>query len=257
MSTQPPETRRATDMAVLDAETTTITPMEVVTQNKERADALIEVVNQTKSYQKIGGKDYLQVEAWQLIGRFDSASAITAWTRPLVEDGEEIGQEARVEIWKHGQVIGGAEMACGYDEHVCKGRNGVAQKNAAKSMAQTRATSKAFRMIYSFVAVLAGYQPTTAEEMSPGEPQGPAQPRTAQRRPAPPPTADAKAAPASTTSDLRSVGDLLNHALKVYGPGITAQDIYGELGVDGPLDLDDNFGAHWEKLVEKWGEAPA
>ena len=180
-----------TEIAVLDSAVAAMSPKEVVAQNKERADALIQVVNQTESYQRIGGKNYLMVEAWQLIGRFDSATAITAWSRPLVEDGEEIGQEARVEIWKHGEVVGGAEMACGYDEFVCRGKEGVSKKNAAKSMAQTRATSKAFRMVYSFVAVLAGYQPTPAEEMSLEPPQRPVQRSTASRRPTPPPVVEA------------------------------------------------------------------
>ena len=190
--------KNETEIAVLDSAVAAMSPKEVVAQNKERADALIQVVNQTESYQRIGGKNYLMVEAWQLIGRFDSATAITAWSRPLVEDGEEIGQEARVEIWKHGEVVGGAEMACGYDEFVCRGKEGVSKKNAAKSMAQTRATSKAFRMVYSFVAVLAGYQPTPAEEMSLEPPQRPVQRSTAPRRPTPPPVVEAAVREATT-----------------------------------------------------------
>jgi hypothetical protein len=40
------------------------------------------------------------------------------------------------------------------------------KKQAAMSMAQTRATSKAYRLAYSFVAVLAGFEATPAEEVS-------------------------------------------------------------------------------------------
>jgi len=52
------------------------------------------------------------------------------------------------------------------DEDVVKGQktNG-AKNNACMSMAQTRATSKAFRLNFSYVVALGGYEPTPAEEM--------------------------------------------------------------------------------------------
>ena len=57
---------------------------------------------------------------------------------------------------------------CGMDESVTMGQKTIgAKRNSAMSMAQTRATSKAFRMQFAYVAVLGGYAPTPAEEMPP------------------------------------------------------------------------------------------
>lgn len=134
---------------------------------RERASALMEILEHGGLYQKIGEKRFLRVEGWQTIGRFDGATARTEWTTR-----DEDGITARVAIMKGGHEIGGAESFCGFDEYVCQGKDGSAKINAAVSMAQTRATSKAFRLLYSFVATLAGFEPTPAEEIA-TEPPGP------------------------------------------------------------------------------------
>src|SRR5207244_10747745 len=72
-----------------------------------------------------------------------------------------------------GEVVGAAEAMCARDEEAWgfapKGRNGQALKArdefALRSMAQTRATSKALRQPLGFVMSLAGYEATPAEEM--------------------------------------------------------------------------------------------
>ena len=56
-------------------------------------------------------------------------------------------------------------MSCGLDEFPCRGKEGEGKHKACRSAAQTWATSKAYRLKYSFIAKLGGYEPTPAEEM--------------------------------------------------------------------------------------------
>ena len=142
-----------------------VSPRDVVEKATEQATVLMDIVEKRKIYQQIGAKKYLQVEAWEVIGAFNSVSAITDKVYPLERDGELVGYEAEVSLWKRGERVGGATMSCGLDEFPCRGKEGEAKHKAAKSSAQTWATSKAYRMNYSWVAVLAGFEPTPAEEM--------------------------------------------------------------------------------------------
>ena len=113
------------------------------------------------------------------------------WTRPLEDGG---GWEARCEVKRpDGAVLGAAEAQCGMDEQMWAGRS----RSARRSMAQTRATSKAMRVVFSWVMTLAGYEATPAEEMDFDQkpqraPQRSAEPKKAARKPA-----ASKAGPAS------------------------------------------------------------
>ncbi|KKM60012.1 hypothetical protein LCGC14_1546200, partial [marine sediment metagenome] len=77
-----------------------------------------------------------------------------------------IGYQAHVQLWKDGVVVGGAIMPCYFTENCCKGKEGDAKHKACMSAAQTFATSKAYRMNFSYVAILAGFQPLPAEEVT-------------------------------------------------------------------------------------------
>ena len=90
----------------------------------------------------------------------------------------EKGWEARVEARTlDGRTIGAAEACCTRDESRWK----TQPDYAIRSMAQTRATSKALRGPLGFIVTLAGFQATPAEEMGsddapasvPGLPYGP------------------------------------------------------------------------------------
>jgi len=146
-----------------------LTPAEEVALTQERARAVVAIIDGAKAYATIQGKKYLQVESWQVIGKFDGVSAATEWTRPIEIGGVIVAYEAKVLlIGRDGLTKGGATMTCGMDEHVAQGKRGWMQHVAVQSMAQTRAESKAYRMNYAAVALLAGYQGTTAEEMQTG-----------------------------------------------------------------------------------------
>ena len=165
-----------------------LSPREVADGAAEQAKTLMDIVDQQKLFVIVQGKKYLMVEAWETIGAFNFVGSDTEWIREFRIGDELVGWQAKVNLVdsRTGIQVGSGISVCGLDEFVAKGKRGVAQHNAVMSMAQTRATSKAYRAKYSWVAVLAGYQPTPAEEMPRDEPQRPVQARKPAAAPAAP-----------------------------------------------------------------------
>ena len=120
------------------------------------------VIKQQKLTAKISGRDHVLVEGWTLLGSLVGVFPIVTWTRQL-EDGWEARVEART---RHGDLVGAAEAQCTRTERTWKNRDDY----ALRSMAQTRATSKALRMPLGFVIHLAGFSATPFEEMPPPGP---------------------------------------------------------------------------------------
>ena len=141
-------------------------PSEQIAVMEEWASCLMDVVEQKRLYQNIQGKKYLLAEAWEIILSFAHTGSIPEWVREVHEDGVIVGYEAKMLLTKNGETVGGAIMSCGLDEFPCRGKEGQAKAKAAKSAAQTWAMSKAARLKYSLVPILAGYEPTPAEEMT-------------------------------------------------------------------------------------------
>src|SRR5262249_43955451 len=150
-----------------------------------------QVIRQQKLYVTIRGKDHVRVEGWTLLGTLLGVFPVTEWTRS-VEDG----WEARVEAKTMAGVVGGAAASeCLGSER--RWRN--SDDYAIRSMAQTRATSKALRQPLGFVMPLAGFQETPAEEMfSQDEPR--AEPKAAES-----PVAPVQAKPEQRTEIRRLV----------------------------------------------------
>ena len=150
---------------------TPLSPAMVAENAADQANVLMDIINRGDAdwVMVMGKSRYLRFEAWQTIAQFNRCSSVTEWTHPVYdEDNRLVAYEARVKVIMidTGMTVGAAESMCGINEHVTKGRSDTMGKhNAARSMAQTRAASKALRMIFSFVVVLAGYSPTSAEEM--------------------------------------------------------------------------------------------
>lgn len=137
-------------------------PADIINQQRELARTLTEVVRQQNLTVAIGQSEHLRVEAWTFLGSLLGVFPVTAWTRPVMDGDQQIGWEARVEArTRSGEVVGAAEAECLRTERTWKGR----EDYALKSMAQTRATSKALRLPLGFIVVLAGYNPTPADEM--------------------------------------------------------------------------------------------
>lgn len=134
-------------------------PRELVTYAAEIATVLSDVIERQGLDTDIKGKRYIKVEGWQTLGSLLGISAREKSVTRL-SDGS---YEAYVELVKiaDGVVIGGASALCSIAEI----RWGRADEYARRSMAVTRATSKSFRLTFAWVAALAGYETTPAEEM--------------------------------------------------------------------------------------------
>ncbi len=127
-----------------------------------------EVIKNNPSLTKtIRGKTYLMYELWQTIGALFKLTPVIAWTQPVEKSGVLIGWAARAEIFdEQGKLVASAEGMCLNEEDVGKGKTwGDREEFTVRSMAQTRTAAKAFRMKLAWIAVLAGYEPTPAEEM--------------------------------------------------------------------------------------------
>jgi hypothetical protein len=127
------------------------------------AEVLAPVIEKRHLYAQIGDKRHVLFEGWTTLGALcgpllgETVSAVVAWTRPI--DG---GFEARVEaITYSGRVVGAAEAQCTREEK----RWADAEDYAIRSMAQTRAGSKAMRMPLGWIMQLSGFEATPAEEM--------------------------------------------------------------------------------------------
>lgn len=157
-------------------------PTQMVETAGAQAEALKRVIDDRGLYSVIQGRKYITVAGWQTLGAMVGVFPIVVWTRPtpdfqapvwefyrdgsrnkrrLVQDGQG-GWESRVEARRpDGQVIGAAESECRWDETTWRNRDSY----ALRSMAQTRATSKALRIPLGFIVELAGYVGTPEEEM--------------------------------------------------------------------------------------------
>ena len=169
----------------------TTDPVEMIDKAKRLAEPLAALIEERNLFVSIKGRKHVRVEGWTLLGSMLGALPIERVTRQVTDadgkwreptfreeertndDGETYmvrvldepgrgGWEARVEIVRGGEVIAGADMECRWSEKIWADRDSF----AVRSMAQTRATSKALRLALSFVMELAGFATTPAEEMS-------------------------------------------------------------------------------------------
>lgn len=168
------------------------------------ANMLRGIVDEKRLAVRLGGGEHLRVEAWCACASMVGVAPMTEWTHEVrhPQSGELEGYEARVQVIQiaTGQVIGAAEAGCFFDEMIEK-RDGTkykrwTERHAAKSMAQTRATSKAIGQVLRWIPVLAGFSGTPYEEMPPdGYPEreaAPAQRRAPAKPKAPPPVEEGK-----------------------------------------------------------------
>jgi hypothetical protein len=136
----------------------TTDPVEVLERATRVATALKGVIDKQGLAVRIKGREHVLVEGWQVCGTMLGVVPVIEWTR-RVEGGWEARCEART---VSGQVIGAGEMMCTKSE----GRPWDQRPDfALRSMAQTRATSKALSGPLRFIVKLAGYEATPAEEM--------------------------------------------------------------------------------------------
>lgn len=160
-------------------------PRGVVQRVVDIAEPLADFIRERSMSTKIQGRDYVLSEGWafmgSMLGVFPVVMAVEDVRNP---EGNLIGYEARVELRaRDGSVVGAAIAECNRFENNWADRDDY----ALKSMAQTRAVGKAYRLSFGFVMKAAGYESTPAEEMGSGasEPR-PAQAQTTVRTVTPP-----------------------------------------------------------------------
>ena len=112
----------------------------------------------------IKGKTYPTVSWWTVVGASLGLFPQVVYARRLDRE-DEIAYESRVEIHRNGHIVASAESICSSKEE----RWATAEEYAIKSMSSTRAAGKCFRLALSFIAVLAGLEPTPAEEIPTAE----------------------------------------------------------------------------------------
>ena len=123
------------------------------------ANELSKIVDEQHLYSNISGKKYVTVEGWTTMGSMLGITPKERYAKRIDDDD----YEAYVELIRNsdGAIIGGASSIVSSDENTWSSR----PRYARRSMAVTRATGKAFRLGYSWIMRLAGYEPTPAEEM--------------------------------------------------------------------------------------------
>ena len=146
-------------------------PAEIVRRSVELADTLAKVLRDKNLIVRIGQSEHVKVEGWTFCGTMLGVFPVTEWTRRTEhEDGWEARVEART---LSGAVVGAAEAECLRSEkqwsYTPTNKYGKEldprDDYALRSMAQTRATSKALRQPLGFIVTLAGFESTPAEEM--------------------------------------------------------------------------------------------
>jgi hypothetical protein len=137
----------------------TTDPRLALERMSDLATVLVDVVKDRKLSARINGKDFLTAEAWTTLGGMVGIVPVVTWTRPN-ESGD--GYVARVEARTlDGRVVGAAECECSRVEKRWKDRDPF----ALRSMASTRAVSRALRAPLGMIVVLAGYEPASSDEM--------------------------------------------------------------------------------------------
>jgi len=145
-------------------------PSRIVKTALQAANELIPIVEREKLYVTIKGNKHLYFEAWQLLAAFFGISARVIRTTEVYDKEKLLGFLAYAEAIKDEKVISAAEMECTFDEE--RGGKKLWQgkpRFQLRSMAQTRACVKALKQCLSWVVVLAGYRPESAEEIAQGE----------------------------------------------------------------------------------------
>jgi len=131
-----------------------------------KARTIATIIKNQELYTQIGGKKHLDYEAWLTVAASYGARPSIEWTKEIIEkDGEVGGFVARACLM---DMASGTKFS--FVEHECsREESSWAERDryALLSMAETRAASKACRMAFAWVVVLAGegFSTTPSEEM--------------------------------------------------------------------------------------------
>lgn len=141
-------------------------PEEVVGRATAIANELAKIIQDKKLFSTISGKQFVRVEGWTTLG---ALLGVTPQEVSNSADGDGV-YTAVVELVRvsDGRIVGRASAECGAPDEVDRSGNPTwadRPQYARRSMAATRATGKAFRLAFSWIMSLAGYEVTPWEEM--------------------------------------------------------------------------------------------
>ena len=125
------------------------------------ATELKDLIVQNKLCTPLKGKNYVNVEGWQIAGALIG-------TYPYVEVVENLSQGNNYKYRAEVSIRNKEGNRVGYGVAICTNREPGKQnfqEYAVASMAQTRAIGKAYRMQIGWLLKIAGYETTPAEEM--------------------------------------------------------------------------------------------
>lgn len=151
-------------LSLTDKSVSLSNPRELV----EFASTLKKVIVEQQLFTKIQNKNYVNVEGWEFAGMaMGVLPVIESLTQiaPIDEEMKEIKYRAEVKLvhFATDKVVGYGVAICSNSEY---GRN-KQDEYVIASMAQTRATGKAYRNGFAWLLKMAGYETTPAEEMQP------------------------------------------------------------------------------------------
>ncbi len=191
-------------------------------------------------------REYVMIEGWSFMGAMLGIAPITREVHEMLDavTGEVRGFEARVElVTRDGSIVGGGIGECSWSERNWSDRDPY----AVKSMAQTRATGKAYRLALGFVMSAAGFEATPAEEMPDDLPSRDVNDDRTTRPMTPrKPVAGSVDAPEGTFTNL---GQLLTWALQAHG--LSRSQVL-EMLTDGDTEITD-FDLARKAIEEKLG----
>ena len=139
----------------------------------EVASCLKEVIQQQGLIVKgLGGNknsEYVTIEGWEVLGTMLGITPVTEIIADIKNKQDRVvGYEARATLYrnvilKDGEIVGGEMIA---RAEASADKSGF-QKDmpSIRSMAQTRALGKCYRMALSWIIKMAGYEGTFAEDM--------------------------------------------------------------------------------------------
>lgn len=143
---------------------------EIMVRASRVAHAVQALVQSQGFASNIQGRQHVNVEGWNGLGGLLGLGVRVDFVRPFTDSTGATGYEAAVSIIRgDGHVIGGAQSICTRAERTWRTRDDY----AIYSMAQTRATGKAYRSALSWLMKMAGFEATPAEEMPEPAPAAP------------------------------------------------------------------------------------
>ena len=160
----------------------TNTQLETPSYHMVNKDSMLSLSNELKRFVKdahlvsnIKGKDYCNVEAWQMAGASLGLFPIITDIKDLSKEGEiKYMATCEVRSYQDNKLVSVGVAICSNKE----GSKKYFDEYAILSMAQTRAVGKAFRNQLAWLMKAAGFEATPAEEMdfAVEEPKKPSKP---------------------------------------------------------------------------------